>query len=168
MLLDFGEGESIDEEELIYRTFRRALEARVMIMRNRLPIQIAHNHLLEPSEFRVLTSNGYPPRRGTLCTVNGTSHFLYTTGFYNDWGTYPGPHVQQPLEVIPDGRSTDLRRVGEEALGLTKMNWNSALIGGRDPITLHMACEVGPIMAEVPEHEQPQLSYRLYTQGKPR
>ena len=47
MLLDFGEGESIDEEELIYRTFPRALEARVMIMRNRLPNQTARNHLLE-------------------------------------------------------------------------------------------------------------------------
>ena len=45
---------------------------------------------------------------------------------------------------------------------MTKMNWNAASIGGRDPITLHMAREVGPIMAEVPEDEMPEMSYRYY------
>ncbi len=116
-----------------------------------------------PSGFRLLPTQDYPPRRGTLCTVNSTRHFLYTTGFYPDWGTYPGPHVPEPLEVIADGsQDLDLRRIAEEVLGLTKMNYNSASVVGRDPITLHMARYVGPIMAEVPENKEPALTYRYY------
>ena len=49
-----------------------------------------------------------------------------------------------------------------EVLSLTKMNWNSASIGGRDPITLRMAYEVGPIMAELPADAIPERSYRYY------
>ena len=94
--------------------------------------------------------------------MNGSRHFLYTTGFYEPWGTYPGPHVPQPLEILSGAHSGDIRRVSEELLGLTKMNWNSASIGGRVPITLEMARTVGPIMAEVPEDEVPEVSYRYY------
>jgi hypothetical protein len=63
---------------------------------------------------------------------------------------------------LPTGDDTDARRVCEETLGLTKMNWNSAMIGGRNPITLEMASKVGPIMAEVPEEQEPEMSFRYY------
>ena len=41
-------------------------------------------------------------------------------------------------------------------------NWNAASPGGSLPMTLRMAREVGPIMAEVPDHDDPDLSYRYY------
>ena len=116
---------------------------------------------LQVADLRVLTLDEYPVERGTLCSVNNRN-FLYTTGFYRDWGTYPGPHVPAPLELRSDLASLDLRRVSEETLALSKMNWNSASIGDRDPITIGMASRVGPIMAEVPDDEQPELSYRYY------
>lgn len=104
----------------------------------------------------------YPPARGTLCSINDDAWFLYTTGYYADWGTYPGPHVPRPLEITLRAGVENPRRACEEILGLTKMNWNAAHIGGSQPITLWMAREVGPIMAEVPDHEEPELSYRYY------
>ena len=75
-----------------------------------------------------------------------------------------GPHIPSPYRVViaGDRDDTDARRVCEETLGLTKMNWNSAMIGGRNPITLEMASKVGPIMAEVPEEQEPEMSFRYY------
>ena len=34
-----------------------------------------------PTQFRLLTYGPYPPRRGTLCTVNKASTYLFTTGY---------------------------------------------------------------------------------------
>lgn len=118
---------------------------------------------LSPSNYRLITGGEYPPFRGTFCTINDQTRLLYTTGVYRPWGTYPGPHIPAPLEIVAPGIESDaLRRVSEETLGLTKMSWNSASIGGRDPITLRMAYEVGPIMAELPEDAEPEPSYRYY------
>lgn len=117
----------------------------------------------EDSPYRLLPHSDYPPLRGTLGSINDATHFLYTTGYHPGWGTYPGPHVPAPLHLVFDGvEGRDLRRVSEETLGLTKMNWNAATIGGREPITLRMAKEVGPVMAEVGPDEEPERSYRYY------
>lgn len=118
---------------------------------------------LSASNYRLLTPWTYPPKRGTLFTINDTTNLLYTTGLYRSWETYPGPHIPAPIELVtPTLDRDELRRVSEETLGLTKMNWNSASIGGRDPITLRMAYEVGPIMAELPATADPERSYRYY------
>jgi len=118
---------------------------------------------LSASNYRLLTPWAYPPKRGTLFTINRQTNLLYTTGLYRPWDTYPGPHIPSPIEVVaPTLDPDEIRRVSEETLGLTKMNWNSASIGGRDPITLRMAYEVGPIMAELPADAIPERSYRYY------
>ena len=43
---------------------------------------------LRESGFRLVPALDYPPHRGTLCTVGDQTHYLYTTGFYSDWGTW--------------------------------------------------------------------------------
>ncbi len=112
------------------------------------------------SDLRLMPETKYPPPRGTALIVGEEKICLYTTGFYPDWGTYPGPHIPQPIEI--QGGGADIRRVCEETLALTKMNWNAASVGGKFPITMQMAGVVGPIMAEVPEDVDPELSYRYY------
>lgn len=146
----------------LHKTTRFAPEEREGFMAAFRDMPMVEMLTLRPSDFRLLSTGDYPPSRGTLCSINGTAHMLYTTGVFEVWGTYPGPHVPQPFEIITDAKDVDIRRISEETLGLTKMNWNSASIGSRSPITLHMAQEVGPIMVEVPEQEQPELSYRYY------
>ena len=62
---------------------------------------------LVPSLFRLLRYGAYPPKVGTVCTVNADRTFLFTSGFMPELGTYPGPHVPQPFEVRclgPEGR----------------------------------------------------------------
>ncbi len=112
--------------------------------------------------LQLFNEGQYPPPRGTLCTVNDDARFLYTTGFYQAWGTYPGPHIPRPLEITLAAGVDNPRRACEEILGLTKMNWNAASPGGSLPMTLQMARAVGPIMAEVPDYDDPDLSYRYY------
>jgi len=42
------------------------------------------------------------------------------------------------------------------------MNWNSAASYSSLPITLGFARRVGAIMAEIPEGEEPEPSFRYY------
>ena len=43
-----------------------------------------------PTQFRLLKYGKYPPRRGTLCTVNKTSTYLFLTGYMPEWRDIPG------------------------------------------------------------------------------
>ena len=113
------------------------------------------------SPFNLLPRGDYPPRRGTLADLNGSKH-LYTTGFYEPWFSYPGPHIPRPIEVIQDSDTSQIERSCREILGLTKMSFNSAAPFGAMPITTKMAVEVGRIMAEVEEGRTPESSYRHY------
>ncbi len=126
---------------------------------NRVP---AHEFTtLYPSQFRLLPHGDYPPRRGTLIDVEGTYH-LYTTGFFEPWGSYPGPHIPAPIEVRFDSNNERDERACQEILGLTKMNFNSSSPFEWSPITTRMAREVGLIMAEIEDDEIPEMSYRYY------
>ena len=116
---------------------------------------------LEATPVRLLPRGDYPPRRGTIMDLNG-SKYLYTTGFYEPWGSYPGPHIPRPIHVQDALIKTQTERSCREILGLTKMNFNSAAPFGSAPITTKMATEVGRIMAEVEEDRVPESSYRYY------
>lgn len=110
---------------------------------------------------RLLPRGNYPPRRGTLLDLNG-SKYLYTAGFYEPWGRYPGPHIPRPISVQDESGTAQAERTCREILSLTKMNFNSAAPFGNIPITTKMASAVGQIMAEVEEETVPEASYRGY------
>jgi len=114
---------------------------------------------LAPTIFRLVEFGAYPPRRGTYCTVNEKA-FLFTTGFMPQWGTYPGPHIPNPIGV-GSAASVDLERASKEILALTRMNWNTAQNTSGQPVTLRFARMVGGIMAELGDQE-PESSYRYY------
>lgn len=117
-------------------------------------------HLLLQNADR---ANGYPPNRGTLCSVNDASSYLFTTGYMQELHTYPGPHIPAPVEIRSD-RAIDIERASREILGLARMNWNTASITGGQPVTLRFARQVGGIMAEYGQttQERPLTSFRYY------
>lgn len=78
-----------------------------------------------------------------------------------EWKTYPGPHIPAPLRLKTDGE-VDIYRAAANVLGLTRMNWNTAQNTNSQPVTLRFARQVGGIMAEVGEEEEPRPSYRFY------
>ena len=61
---------------------------------------------LSPSSIRLVTHASYPPSRGTLLSVDEARHYLFTSGYLPELGTYPGPHIPIPVEMTVHGDST--------------------------------------------------------------
>jgi hypothetical protein len=116
---------------------------------------------LMPSLFRLLRYGSYPPKAGTVCTVNGDRSYLFTSGFIPELGTYPGPHVPQPFEVQcigPEGPTS----AAKDVLNLTRMNWNTADIRGKWPVSLSFARRVGGILDEYGDDQLIETSFRYF------
>lgn len=116
---------------------------------------------LVPSALRLLRLGDYPPKVGTLCTVNDRSSFLFTSGFMPELGTYPGPHVPQPFEIRMQSGG-DKVDAAQDILNLTRMNWNTADIRGKWPVTLSFARRVGGILDEFGDAEPGETSFRYF------
>lgn len=116
---------------------------------------------LAPTGFRLLRRGLVEPDRGTLCTVEDSNHYLFTTGYVPSWKEYPGPHIPAPLE-IGAANETDIGERAREVLSLTKVNWNNAEGIGRYPITITFARRVGITMTELEEGDKPNSLYRYY------
>jgi len=116
---------------------------------------------LVPSNLRLLRLGVYPPKVGTLCTVNDMSSYLFTSGFMPELGTYPGPHVPQPFEIRMQSGG-DKVDAAQDVLNLTRMNWNTADIRGKWPVTLSFARRVGGILDEFGDTEPGETSFRYF------
>ena len=116
---------------------------------------------LVPSDLRLLRLGNYPPKVGTLCTVNKASSFLFTSGYMEELGTYPGPHVPQPFEVRMQLKGSKIS-AAQDVLNLTRMNWNTADIRGKWPVTLSFARRVGRILDEFGDVEPGETSFRYF------
>lgn len=121
---------------------------------------------LAPSSVRLVTHATYPPARGTLLTIEGSRHFLFTSGYVRELETYPGPHIPIPVEVMMHGShgAAEVREAAVEALGLGRLNWNTSDLRSSQPVTLGFARRVGGIMAEygLSDEREPDPSYRYY------
>lgn len=102
---------------------------------------------LMPTNFRLLRVGNYPPKRGTLCQVEGKNYF-FTTGYMPEISTYPGPHIPSPIN-IQVSRDVDVYNTCKELLGLTRMNWNTAGITSGQPVTFFFARNIGGIISEL-------------------
>lgn len=118
---------------------------------------------LEPrSTARLLTTNIYPPLRGTRFTV-GDMDNLYTNGFVPELGQFHGTHVPSPLQIADHvGHDTPRGKLLNEILVLTKMNFNSARLGGLLPVTLKFSRLVADIMREIPPDREPLTNFKFY------
>jgi len=134
--------------------FRAAIESRV----HRYDLMA-----LEPqSEVRLIPTSKYPPLRGTRFTI-GDLDYLYTTGYIAALGEFHGMHVPAPLQIADHiGQDTPRETLLKEVLALTKLNWNSAALGGLLPITIRFSKLVGEIMREVPGDREPLPQFKFY------
>ena len=117
--------------------------------------------LATTSQTRLLRLGSYPPLRGTTFEV-GDLTYLYTTGYLPDQGRYPHGHVPSPLRLADHIGDTTTRRLLEEILMLSKMNWHHAGYDGTMPVTLGFADAIGSILREIPSDRQPESRYRYY------
>lgn len=113
------------------------------------------------SGVRLLRAGQYPPLRGTLFSV-GSISYLYTTGYLHAIGKYPHGHVPSPLQIADHVGDTADSGLLSEVSVLTKMNWNSANMGGLLPITLRFSRLVGDVLREVLSDREPQPKFKYY------
>ena len=114
------------------------------------------------TDLRLFRDGLYPPPRGTLISLANTEHLLYTRGSVQYYQTYPGLYVPQPLRIATEHAEASPKRIAEEILSLTKMNWNNTQFDGKYPITLHGARQVGDILKYLDEDERPPIRYSYY------
>ncbi|MDE0043335.1 MAG: hypothetical protein OXT74_14950 [Candidatus Poribacteria bacterium] len=116
---------------------------------------------LTPSPLRLFRFGNYPPQVGTVFSINNSRTYLYTTGLIPELGTYPGPHIPQPIE-LRGHEAEDLEAAAKDVLNLTRMNWNTADLKGRHPITMSFARRVGGILTEYGEEDPEETSFRYF------
>ena len=119
---------------------------------------------IKSSPIKLLRMNGdtYPVIRGVLCSLSKSEGILYTTGYIPYYETFPGSHIPHPLDIsIVEGEST-LKKVCEEILALTKMNFNNCNYYDSLPITIRFAKKVGEIIQYMEEGVVPPNKYYHY------
>jgi hypothetical protein len=116
-------------------------------------------------DVRLLRQGTYPVLRGTQFTVGDIDFidFLYTTGFIHALDEFPHGHVPSPLRLADHrGGDTSVDDLLREIMVLTKLNWNSADFASRDPITLASSRDVGDVLREVTQSQEPLANYKYY------
>ena len=114
------------------------------------------------NSVRLMPASNYPPLRGTRFAV-GDLDFLYTTGFIAELQQFHSLHVPSPIQISDHiGSDTARDQILREVLILTKLNWNSARLGGSQPITIRFSKLVGSILKELPAGVDPLTNYKFY------
>ena len=121
--------------------------------------------LLSLSDFtrtRLYRIGAYPPLRGTILSLDESSHVLYTKGSVDFFATYPGMYVPRSLGFRCESTEQTPIFLAREILALTKMNWNTTQFDGGEPITVRAARQVGGILKYVGEDDFVAPAYRFY------
>jgi hypothetical protein len=111
---------------------------------------------------RFLRSGNYPVLRGTYCSIAEQAHFIFTQGYVPYLETFPRNYIPEPLEIVHHIGDSTKKKICEEIIGLSKMNWNNSDFSNKLPITLSFAHKVGEILSYIPEKEDPHPSYKFY------
>ena len=88
--------------------------------------------------------------------------FLYTRGSVDFYMAYPGMYVPKSLEITPVETDESPRKIAEEILALTKMNWNNTQFDSALPITIKAARQVGAILKHATDIPKIEASYAYY------
>jgi hypothetical protein len=111
---------------------------------------------------RFYRAGSEPIVRGTYVPLGDGEGLLYTRGYVPFLRTYPGMRVPRPLEILEHHGSASMTQIGQEILALTKLDWNTTMFAGKEPITTAFASEVGQILSEFPPNIEPKRQYRFY------
>jgi hypothetical protein len=117
---------------------------------------------IRKSMTRLYRKGSYPPLRGTAVSVSDMETLLYTQGSIDFYRCYPGLYVPRALSVQWDDVEQSQRKLLEEILALTKMNWNSTQFVNSEPITLAASRNVGDILRYLGKDDPIEARYSYY------
>lgn len=105
------------------------------------------------STTRLFRKEYHPPLRGTLLSLDRRHNYLYTVGSINFYQMIFSNRVPRTLQFDIADASSPPRKIGEEILKLTKMNWNNTQISQMMPVTVDAANKVGSLLKYVDREE---------------
>ncbi len=115
------------------------------------------------AEVKLYRAGTHPVLRGTALLTSQKSGYLWTRGYVPYLKTYAGREVPSALKIDIVQGEADLRRVMEDVMSLTKLNFNACIYGDGQPVTLRFADAVGEILtAGPPDMQQPPLPFKHY------
>jgi hypothetical protein len=111
--------------------------------------------------------DGYPVRRGTVMKLDDYSALLWvhgaTTALDPRFKYFQGKRrIPAPLTLRRHAGRTDLQRLAEEILGLSKMNWNTFDLYTKLPATVHSSNEIARIGSLLQRFGTASYDYRLF------
>lgn len=119
-------------------------------------------HLQLNTALRLMPDGMYPPNRGTFWKINGERGLFYSTGYVEEFGTYPGAATPSPIEINKNYGDTMIKKLTEQIYGLTKMDWNTTVLMNKEPITIKYARRVNDILKTGLEAEGILKDFRYY------
>jgi hypothetical protein len=94
--------------------------------------------------------------------MDAKNWFLYTRGSVDFYMAYPGLYVPKSIQMVPVETDESPRKLAEETLALTKMNWNNTQFDNGLPITIKAARQVGGILKHTDGQDNIEASYAYY------
>lgn len=125
-------------------------------------LDVADFLVVSQASTRLFRDGQYPPLRGTMLSLDDRHHIVYTRGSVPYYATYPGMYVPRPLKFLIAQGQESPRRLAEEILALTKLNWNNTQFDGGEPITMRVAHNVGKVLKYVGATAVVQPKYSFY------
>jgi len=118
---------------------------------------------VKSTDIKLLRENGqYPVIRGTLFHLDDATGILYTTGYIPYFETFPSMAIPRPFEISVYEQESSLKKICEEILALTKLNFNNCNYYDSLPITIRFAQKVGEITQYMDEGAKPPDRYFFY------
>lgn len=103
-------------------------------------IKVDMVHIVENPDERTFSYDD--PRRGMFIHLEENRGILYTTGYTESAGMYPGIGTPKPLGLIKYYGEREIEELALQVFALTKMNWNTVRPMLREPVTIEYARKV--------------------------
>lgn len=118
---------------------------------------------IRSTDIKLLRETGqYPVMRGSLLHIDDATGILYTTGYIPYIETFPSMAIPRPLEISVYEQESSLKKICEEILALTKLNFNNCNYYDSLPITIRFAQKVGEITQYIDKGVTPPDKYFFY------
>ena len=120
-----------------------------------------------PQDDGTFKVDGFPVKRGTLLRMDRDSALLWVHGVSNvinpRFKYYQGKRrIPAPLVIRRHSGRSDLKMIGNEILGLSKMNWNSFDLYTQVPATVESSKQIAKIGALLNRFSAASYDYRLF------
>lgn len=112
--------------------------------------------------FRAYRATRHPVLRGLVLVRHPRSALLFTSGYSPRIQTYAGREVPRPLRIDLLNGEADIETVAQDVLTLTKLNYNTCLLGDGSPVTLRFADGIGEILTAGPVPANRPLPFKHY------